>query len=172
MAVEREPFNPDRMRHRDLPDDWNDLTKLVIRCAIDVHAILGPGLLEKLYEEALVFELRQAGLRIAQQVPVRIRYKSIELGEQRIDLLVNELLVIEIKAVEHLLDVHKRQLVSYLRSTDLPLGLLINFHGEQLATDVRRVVNSRSSRFPFSAGSLRVSPPSPLPPRSDLGAST
>lgn len=124
-----------------VPTEWNELTKRVIGLAMEVHTQFGPGLLERLYEEALAFELQQSGFDVRRQHPVRVIYKTIELGEQRLDLVVNELAVIEIKAVHEVADVHLAQLVSYLKASRLPLGLLINFHELRLKDGIFRRIN-------------------------------
>lgn len=125
----------------DIPAEWNALTERVIGCAIEVHRTLGSGLLERLYEEALAYELERAGIPFERQALIRIRYKDVELGDQRVDLLVDGILVIEIKATEGVSDAHLAQLVSYLRSGDIPLGLLINFHTMRLTDGVYRRVH-------------------------------
>jgi len=124
-----------------IPQEWNELTKRVIGLAMEVHTQLGPGLLERLYEEAFDFELRNAGLEVKRQYPVRVLYKSIELGEQRLDLVVNDLVVVEIKASSGVADAHLAQLTSYLKASRLPLGLLINFHALRLKDGVYRRLN-------------------------------
>jgi len=128
-----------------IPDEWNQVTRAIIRCALEVHSILGPGLLERLYEDALCYELTQAGLPIVRQPSVRVRYKTIELSEQRLDIVVASLVVVELKAVETVPDVYLSQLVSYLRSADLPLGLLINFNVHRLKDGLYRRINPHSS---------------------------
>lgn len=124
-----------------IPQECNELTKRVIGLAMEVHTQLGPGLLERLYEEAFNFELRNAGLEVKRQYPIRVQYKSIELGEQRLDLVVNDLVVVEIKASSEVADAHLAQLTSYLKASRLPLGLLINFHALRLKDGVYRRVN-------------------------------
>lgn len=124
-----------------VPEQWNVVTERIIGLAMEVHSVLGPGLLERLYEDAMVHELECAGMRVQRQYPVRLRYKEIELGEQRLDLVVNELIVIELKSIEKVSDVHLAQLVSYLRSAKLPLGLLINFNVPRLKEGLFRRIN-------------------------------
>jgi len=120
----------------------------VIGCAIEVHRCLGPGLLEKLYEDALVHELGLAGVAVERQKPITVHYKGIELRGQRLDLVAAGSIVVEIKAVSQLMDVHKAQLVSYLRASGLPLGLLLNFNVSTLKSGLRRVVNDRMGAPP------------------------
>jgi GxxExxY protein len=146
-------------RTAELPDDLNRLSEQVIGCAIEVHRQLGPGLLERIYEDALLYELDAAGFRTEQQVAVPVRYKSAVLQGQRLDLVVEGLIVLELKAVESVADVHLAQLVTYLRVADLPLGILINFNVPLLTKGVYRRINSRMitpvSASAHSAPSLR-----------------
>jgi GxxExxY protein len=120
----------------------NDLSGEIIGAAIEVHRALGPGLLESIYEQALVMELGDRGLTVSEQVEVQVAYKGKPLsGLLRLDILVNDLIVVEIKAVERILSVHEAQLLSYLRLSNKKLGLLINFNVSVLTKAVRRIVN-------------------------------
>jgi GxxExxY protein len=148
--------NEPRLRH--VPDAWNAVTERIIGCAIEVHRTLGPGFLERLYEDAMAFELGAAGLAFIRQHPIRVRYKSILLSEQRLDLVVENLVVVELKSVEAVPDAHLAALVSYLRAADLPLGLLINFNVLQLSKGVYRRLHNGCSRF--DAGGPGLPPPS------------
>jgi GxxExxY protein len=122
--------------------DENALSNRVIGAAIEVHRILGPGLLESVYELALERELALQGMEVQRQRPVSLEYKGIALGDAfRLDILVNELLLLEIKAVEQILPLHEAQLLTYLRLTGRRLGLLINFNTKILKDGIRRVVN-------------------------------
>jgi GxxExxY protein len=114
----------------------------VIGAAIEVHRHLGPGLLETVYERALVVELGLRGIPIRRQVVVPIRYKGHSVGDPCIDLVVADELVVELKAVEHLSELHRAQVISYLKVAGLHLGLLINFNATLLKTGIRRVVLS------------------------------
>ncbi len=153
--------------HRVIPAAWNDVTREVIAAAIEVHSVLGPGLLERLYEDALAYELVERGLRLERQRPIRLRYKAVEIGDLRIDLVVEDLVVLELKAIERVLDVHRAQLLSYLRSADLPLGLLINFCEARVRDGMARIVNPHASamrQLPFidlSANPIRACARSP-----------
>lgn len=152
------------MKHADIPAELNDLSDRVIGCAIEVHRHLGPGLLERLYETAMLHELQQADIPVTQQVEITIPYKGITLTGQRADLVVDGSLVVELKAVETVSDVHLAQLVSYIRSGGYPLGLLINFHVSVLRKGLYRRINP-------SVLSSRQAPPASAtsaPPRSDL----
>ncbi len=129
-------------------DKLNALTEQIIGAAIEVHRVLGPGLLESAYETCLVFELRERGLKVEQQKPLPVVYKSVKLDcGYRLDVVVENLVVVEIKAVEHLSSVHEAQLLSYLRLYGCRVGLLINFHVSMLKSGIRRIVNE----FPDSA---------------------
>jgi GxxExxY protein len=121
----------------------NELSFEIIGAAIEVHKTLGgAGLIEDMYEEALKFELEQRGFRVQRQIGLRVVYKGHELDKRLvIDLIVNELVIVEVKAVTELHPVFQAQLLTYLRQTDKRLGLLINF-GEQVVKDgIHRVVN-------------------------------
>jgi len=107
--------------------DEKPLTEKIIRCAFNVHNELGSGFLEKVYENALRMELIQENLEVKQQVPVEVRYKGKTIGNYCADLLVNDKILIELKAVETLVKEHEVQLVNYLKATGLTIGLLINF---------------------------------------------
>jgi GxxExxY protein len=103
------------------------LTEKVIGCAFDVHNELGYGFLEKVYENALLFELRNAGIKAEQQVPVPVMYRGHAVGEFYADVLVDRSVIVEIKAVRELRKAHEVQLVNYLKATGIPVGLLLNF---------------------------------------------
>ncbi len=117
------------------------LSERVIGCAIEVHRHLGPGLLESAYEDCLYFELAQAGLAARRQVELPVHYKGIRLAlGYRLDLLVEERLVLEIKSVERVLPIHEAQLLTYLRMSGLRAGLVLNFNHVVLKEGIRRVV--------------------------------
>jgi len=119
-----------------------EVSQAVIGSAIEVHRCLGPGLLESVYETALCRELWLRGLRVERQVPVRVVYKGVELESQvRLDLLVNSVVVVEVKSVDRLAPIHRSQLLTYLRLTNHAVGLLLNFNVELLKHGVRRVLN-------------------------------
>lgn len=124
--------------------DMNDsLSYRVIGCALEVYKTLGPGLLESIYEKALLQELTANGLEAQSQVPVQIDYKGKDLGDGlRMDILVEDRLIIELKSVEVLLPVHYKQLLTYLKLTGKKVGLLINFNVENLMDGIHRVVNN------------------------------
>jgi GxxExxY protein len=120
----------------------NVLSGKVIGAAIEVHRALGPGLLESAYELALEHELTIQGIRVERQKAVALNYKGVDLGDGfRIDLLADDKLIVEVKSVESVLPIHEAQLLTYLRLTGKPLGLLINFNESVLKSGVKRVVN-------------------------------
>ena len=123
--------------------DENDLASVVIGSAIEVHRSLGPGLLESAYHECLMYELGLRGLQFQSEVKVPVIYKGLKVGEAyRLDLIVEHRLIVELKAVERINDLHKAQLLTYLRLTNRKLGLLINFNNSLLKRGVHRVVNN------------------------------
>ena len=120
----------------------NEIATKVIGCAIEVHRRLGPGLLESAYEECLFYELQNSGLKVHKQKTLPLVYKEVKLDNgYRIDLLVENKIVIEIKAVEALNDVHLAQVLTYLKLSNCKLGLLINFNVALLKNGLKRVVN-------------------------------
>ncbi|RDB06112.1 GxxExxY protein [Runella aurantiaca] len=119
----------------------NDITRRIIGCAIEVHKALGPGLLESAYEECLVYELQRAGLQVLRQKPVPIIYKEIHLEQgYRIDLLIEGLVVVELKSVEILNPVHEAQILTYMKFAEKKIGLLINFNVLVLKDGIRRFI--------------------------------
>ncbi|MGN6820584.1 MAG: GxxExxY protein [Sphingomonas sp.] len=123
--------------------DLEALASAVVDEALRMHRELGPGLLESVYEMILAGKLAQRGIEVARQVPVAIDYDGLRFDAAfRIDLLVGEQLLVEIKSVERLNGAHAKQLLTYLRLTKQPLGLLINFGGETLKEGLRRIANN------------------------------
>jgi GxxExxY protein len=123
----------------------NYISSTIIQAAINVHRELGPGLLESVYKECMLIELPEMGLNVKTEVEVPIIYRGhniMGLG-YRLDLLVENRVVIELKSVEQIKDVHKKQLLTYLRLTNKELGLLINFNVALLKDGITRIVNSR-----------------------------
>ncbi len=118
----------------------NAITEKIIGCAIEVHKTIGPGLLESIYEKALCYELEQKGLHFKTQVMIPIAYKGSSLGEHRIDLIVEDSIIVELKAVDKMMPVYEAQLLSYLRLTNMKLGLLINFNVEVLKRGIKRMI--------------------------------
>ena len=120
----------------------NDISSIILGCAIEVHKQLGPGLLESAYEACLVYELKNKGLKVAQQQALPVVYKDIKLeAGYRIDILVEETVIIEIKSTDALADIHFAQVLTYLNLKELKLGLLINFNTVLLKDGVKRVMN-------------------------------
>lgn len=132
----------------DMPPEWNRLTESTIGAAMSVHSELGPGLLEKFYELAFCRELELRGIPYARQFPIRLSYKGAPLGDQYVDLVFANLVVIELKSVERVSDTHLAQLTSYMRSAKLPLGLLFNFNVAKLKDGMYRRVLSRDTPIP------------------------
>jgi len=121
----------------------NDITGHIIDCAMRVHTRLGPGLLESSYEACLAYELTQRGLRVRTQVQQPIIYDSVKIDVgYRLDLQVEETVIVELKAVEHILPVHKAQLITYLKLSDKRIGLLINFNVVRLKDGIERFANN------------------------------
>lgn len=121
--------------------ELNDKSALVIGCAMKVHTALGPGLLESAYQECLHYELLESGLHVKRELALPIVYKDVKLDHgYRIDLLVEDSIVIEIKTVEAFTDVHTAQLLTYLKLGGYPLGLLLNFHVSRMKEGVKRLV--------------------------------
>ena len=120
----------------------NEIATAVVDAAYKIHTTLGPGLLESVYEATLEYELKKRGLHVRQQVALPVYYEEVKLNVGfRIDLLVNDKVIIEIKSVEALSPIHRKQLETYLRLTDLRLGLLINFNVELIKHGIQRGVN-------------------------------
>ncbi len=118
---------------------FEDLSKKIIGAAIKVHRELGPGFLESIYEEALKVEFSEQGLHFDSQKEIKIEYLGVEVGTHRLDLIVENEIIVELKAVKELGDIHFVQLRSYLKATSLKVGLLLNFSKPTL--EVKRVVN-------------------------------
>jgi GxxExxY protein len=123
-------------------DIYNQITQAIIGAAIEVHKGLGPGLLESAYEECLAYELGSLGLRFEAQKPLPLIYKDVKLEcGFRLDLLVEEKVIVEIKAVDQILPIHYAQVHSYLKLSGCKVGLLINFNGKHLKHGIHRIVN-------------------------------
>ena len=121
----------------------NDISYIIRGCIFKVYSNLGPGLLESAYEAALRHELDKSGLKVMAQVPLPMIYESIRIDiSYRLDLLVENKVIIEIKSVENLLAVHHKQLITYLKLSGLKLGLLINFNADDISKNIFRKVNN------------------------------
>lgn len=131
----------ERMKAEALPERVNELSRIAVDAALQVHRELGPGLLESVYEVCLCEELRSRGLRVGRQVKLPVHYRGQELdADLRVDLLVEDALIIELKSVETLLPIHEAQLLTYLKLTGHRLGLLINFNVPLIKEGIRRLI--------------------------------
>jgi len=123
-------------------DRLDQISRRIIGAAIEVHRHLGPGLLESAYQSFLAYELKQLGLRVEEQKPLPLVYKQVKLDcGYRIDLAVEDDIIVEIKAIEKLLPIHEAQILSYLRLAKKRVGLLMNFHVPVLKDGLKRIVN-------------------------------
>ena len=130
----------------------DQITGIVVDSAMKVHTAIGPGLLEGVYEICLTHELRKRGLRVEQQVMLPVLYNGIEIPSgYRLDLIVEGLVIVELKSVEKVLDVHRAQLLSYLRMSGKTVGLLINFNVVHLRNGIAHIVNSRKRSMAAAA---------------------
>lgn len=129
------------MPYAPLPDHLQDLARVVVDGAFRVHTALGPGLLESVYEACLVHELDKRGIPVQRQVPMPVHYDGLRFDAGfRLDLLVDQQLIVELKAVEQVLPVHQAQLLTYLKLADLRLGLLLNFNVARIKDGITRTV--------------------------------
>jgi GxxExxY protein len=136
----------------------NEITDRVIGAAIEVHRHLGPGLLESAYEECLCYELSRNGRRFERHLPLPVEYKGLRLDcAYRLDLLVEGAILVELKAVEEALPIHKAQVLTYLRAAGKQVGLLINFNVEVLKNGITRLVNEYEGVPPRDLRVLRAS---------------
>jgi GxxExxY protein len=121
----------------------NEISRLIVDAAFQVHVNLGPGLLESVYEEVMYYELTNCGLKVNRQQGIPVFYKGIkmEIGF-RADLIVEDKVIIELKSLERIAPVHQKQLLTYLKLTDLKLGLLINFNENLIKDGIQRIVNN------------------------------
>ena len=120
----------------------DELSYKVIGCAMEVHNVLGPGLLESVYEQALIHELAMTGIAVKRQVEVDVNYKGMNIANGlRVDLIVDDELIIELKSVEEIKPIHQKQLQTYLKLLDKRIGLLINFNTINLKDGIKRIVN-------------------------------
>ena len=123
-------------------DNTDSLTYKIIGCAIEVYKQLGPGLLESVYEQALIQELKLNDIPVDSQVEIKINYKGINITDNlRLDLLVDDSVIVELKSVEELKPIHHKQLLTYLRLMNKKVGLLINFNTDNLMDGIKRIVN-------------------------------
>lgn len=127
----------------------NNIAYKIVGCAIEVHKHLGPGLLESIYESCLIDELKNNGMFVESQIQVSIKYKEQELsGSLKLDLLVDDLIIVELKAVEIMIPLYKSQLLSYLKLTEKPKGLLINFNCDNIVSQLVPIVTEEFAKLP------------------------
>jgi GxxExxY protein len=139
--------------------ELDDITGAIVDSAIRIHRNVGPGLLESLYEALLACELRRRGLHVERQRLIRVSYDGIAIEDAfRADLLVEQCVIVEIKSVERAVPVHTKQLLTYLRLTNLRVGMLVNFGAERMKDGIERVVNNYT---PAGSSRLRVNHPHP-----------
>jgi GxxExxY protein len=120
----------------------NEIAREVVDAAFKIHTTLGPGLLESVYERTMAYELRERGFYVAVQVPIPVVYHEVRLEEGfRADLIVGHKVIVELKSIEEIAPVHKKQLLTYLRLAELRLGLLINFNVELIKHGITRIAN-------------------------------
>ena len=137
----RDRQNPQRNTLRTLKEyPFKDTTEKIISCAIEIHSLLGPGLLENLYEEALEHELKSRGIEYKRQKELEIKYKGNPIGNYRLDYLIENKVIVELKCVEALKGIHIAQVLTYLKAENLRVGLLINFNVDKLKDGIRRVI--------------------------------
>lgn len=134
--------------NREYVSKVNSLTRAIIGAAIDVHRELGPGLLESAYEACLAHELAGRGLKVERQKPLPLQYKGIRLDcGYRLDLLVEDLIIVELKVVDKFDPIHQAQVISYLKLSGCPVGLLINFNVKLLSSGIRRIIHDFPARL-------------------------
>jgi GxxExxY protein len=125
-----------------ISDKTNEITGIIVDSALTVHRTLGPGLLERIYEQCMIQELILRGLKVESQIILPLEYKGLRIDEAlRIDILVENMVIIEIKAVEIILPVHEAQLLTYLKLSDKRVGLLINFNAPLIKRGIKRIAN-------------------------------
>ena len=134
---------PQRRRERKVIMTENEISSKIIGACIEVHKKLGPGLIESTYEVCLAYELKLIGLEVKQQLPLPVVYKEIKLNAgYRIDMLVENKVIIEVKSVDLLAPIHTAQILTYLKLKEIKLGLLINFNSVKLIDRLKRIVNN------------------------------
>jgi len=128
------------MEYKDAKYPHKDISEKIISCAIEVHNKLGPGLLESLYEEALAHEFSLRGIKYERQKELRLKYKAKEIGIHRVDFLVEDEVILELKASEEISRIYFVQVLTYLKASEKRVGLLINFNVERLREGIRRLI--------------------------------
>jgi GxxExxY protein len=123
--------------------EWNELTKKILDGCFSVHTKLGPGLLESVYQDSLAMELEHRGIRYQKELMIPVHYEGEIAGDPlRLDLLADDVIVVEVKAVERLHSIHASQVLTYLKLTSKPIGLLVNFNTVHLRDGIRRIINT------------------------------
>jgi GxxExxY protein len=121
--------------------EFDELSNRVIRCALEVHRALGPGLLESAYEKCLAYELRQASIQFVQQAAIPVNYKDVQIDcGYRADILIAGKLLVELKSVDEIASIHQAQLLTYMKLAGVPVGVLINFNVKLLRNGIKRMV--------------------------------
>jgi len=118
----------------------NELSNKIIGIGIKIHKALGPGFLESIYEKAMVYEFEREHLKFKQQAVIRVNYRDLQLGNQRVDFIVNNEIILELKTISEIMELHQAQLLSYLKTVNKRLGLVLNFGKKKL--EIKRVVNN------------------------------
>jgi GxxExxY protein len=123
-------------------EEFENLSGEIIGAAIEVHRVLGPGLLESAYEDCLAWELTRKGLRVTRQTSIPVRYKELRIEDgYRVDMVINEAVIVELKCIDSFQPIHTAQVLTYLKMTGLKLGLLLNFKVDVMRSGIKRVVN-------------------------------
>ena len=120
-------------------EELDKLSNKIIGIAIKIHKKLGPGFVEKIYERALAYEFEKEGVSFDQQKVIRVKYEDVELGNQRVDFIVEDALILELKVASKIIGIHQDQVISYLKASDKTLGLILNFGRKRL--EIKRLVN-------------------------------
>ena len=134
----REKLNNSQCSQKEFP--LQDITKQIISCAIEVHSTLGPGLLESVYEEALDYEFTLRKVVYERQKEISLKYKGKDVGNHRIDFLIEKKVIVELKAVEKMNKIYEAQILTYLKAMDKRVGLLINFNVDRLKNGIKRLI--------------------------------
>lgn len=138
------------MQLSDLPEQLNDLSREVVDSFFSVHKMMGPGLLERIYEDCLICELQDRKISFERQKAIQLNYKTHKIPtEYKIDLIIENQIIVELKCVERLIPVHEAQIISYMKLSQIPLGFLVNFNTPLIKDGIKRVVlsNFASSRL-------------------------
>ncbi len=139
-------------KYNDLPESTDDLSRRIVDCVFSVHKILGPGYVEKIYEDCLAMELEERGINFVRQFPLALKYKGRPVPcEFRLDMVVEGCVILELKAVERIHPLHEAQLYSYLKASGMPLGFLVNFDVPLIRDGIRRYVSKWRAQESFES---------------------